>query len=118
MARSGSQSLRATQLGSRLIRENTNQWYSMCADLVNTRNAGLRIIQSSARSKAATAAEDSLVTWRTQIWQLRNPKIKMDLPNLVNAVFQADAFRVRTVEAAWKIWRPAAVQAFFEDPEG
>jgi hypothetical protein len=52
MARSGSQSLRATQHGSKLARENTNQGYSICADLVNTRSAGLRIIQSSARSKA------------------------------------------------------------------
>ena len=44
----------------------------------------------------------SLVTWRTQIWQLRNPKITMDLPDPVNAVFQADAFRVRPVEAPRK----------------
>src|ERR1700720_4749140 len=35
----------------------------------------------------------------------------------VDAGFQADAFRARPVEAAWKIWRPTAVQTFFEGPE-
>ena len=79
-----------------------NQWYSMCADLVNTRNAGVRRNSIERQTKAATATEDSLVIWRTQIWQLRNPKIRMDLPDPVNAVFQADAFRVRPVEAPGK----------------
>ena len=81
-----------------------NQWYSICADLVNTRNAGLRrnSIKRQTPRQPPSATEGSLVTWRTQIWQLRNPKIKMDLPNPVNAVFQADAFRVRTVEAPGK----------------
>jgi hypothetical protein len=66
MARSGSQSLRATQLGSRLIRENTNQWYSMCADLVNTRNAEVRRNSIERQTNAATATEDSLVIWRSR----------------------------------------------------
>jgi len=62
MARSGSQSLRATQLGSRLIRENTNQWYSICADLVNTRNAGLR---------------RDLIERQTQGSRLRRPRTRL-----------------------------------------
>ena len=60
MARSGSQSLRATQLGSRLIRENTNQWYSISADLVNTRNAGLRRNSIERQTKAATFGDRRL----------------------------------------------------------
>ena len=68
MARSGSQSPRAMQLDSRLIRGNTNQWYSMCADLVNTRNAGLsrnsveRQTQGSHLRRPRTR-----LSWRTHI---------------------------------------------------
>ena len=67
MTRSGSQS--PPDVARRLIRENTNQWYSICADLVNTRkNAGFAGIQSSARPKAATIRRPrTRLPWRTPI---------------------------------------------------
>ena len=103
MARSGSQSLRATQLGSRLIRKNINQWYSICADLVNTRKRRTSQEFSRARLKAAAFGDRGLACHIAHSnLGLCSPKIKMDLPNPVNAVFQADAFRVRRVEALGK----------------
>ena len=89
MARSGSQSLRATQLGSRLIVRIRISGI-LCALTWSTRETpGFAGIQSSARPRQPpSATEDSLVRWRTQIWQLRNPKKRMDLPDPLTQFFK------------------------------
>ena len=68
MARSGSQSLRAMQLGSRRSVRIRISGILNALTWSTRETPDLAGIQSSARPKAAASAtEDSLVTWRTHI---------------------------------------------------